>query len=787
MWIPSERFSLFDDTKSAEFSVMIREITVEDTGTYQCGVDISLGKDIYTPVELKVMEYGGASEELRGYSRGGVLIKCKYNTEYKENLKYFCKGSWPGCSDQIKTGVKNLWVTSGRFSLFDDTKSAEFSVMIRELTVEDTGTYHCGVDIYLGMDIYTPVELKVKEDLSYEKSISNTVHVGENLNISCKYPESLRNHSKFLCKGLQPAACVYSESVTESRKDVNVGKFSLYDDRTEQIFTVSIRNVIEQDSGEYWCGAEAAWTSDHGYKVYFTQINLTVTVKTEDKNKWVTSERFSLFDDTKSAEFWVLIKELTVKDTGTYQCGVDKSLGKDIYTPVELKVKEDGGASKEVTGYSGGGVLIKCKYNKKYKGNLKYFCKGSSAGCSDLIKTEDKNIWVTSGRFSLFDDTKSAEFRVLIREITVEDTGTYQCGVDKSSGNHIYTPVELTVKEDLSYEKSISKTVHVEEDLKISCKYPQSLMNHAKFLCKGLQPTACVYNESVTESRKDENVGKFSLYDDRTEQIFTVNIRNVIEQDSGDYWCGAEAAWTSDHGYKVYFTQISLTVTDGGDSKEVTGYSGSEILIKCKYDTEYTQNLKKFCKGSSPGCSDLIKTGDKNMWVTSGRFSLFDDTKSAEISLMIRELTVEDTGTYQCGVDKSQGMYIYLPVELKVQEDLSYEKSISNTVHVGGDLTFSCKYPQSLRNHPKFLCKRLQSACVYKESVRESRKYVNFGKFLLYDDRTEQIFTVSIRNAAKTDSGEYWCGAEAAWTSDHGFKVYFTQITLTVAGEFVET
>ncbi|KAI5628784.1 polymeric immunoglobulin receptor-like isoform X2, partial [Silurus asotus] len=220
---------------------------------------------------------GGASKEVTEYSGGGVLIKCNYDTEYTQNLKYFCKGSPPGCSDLIKTGDKNMWVTSGRFSMFDDTKSAEFSVMIREITVEDTGTYQCGVDISLGKDIYTPVELKVKEDLSYKKSVSKTVHVGGDLNISCKYPQSLRNYTKFLCKGLQPAACVYKESVTESRKDVNVGKSSLYDDKTEQIFTVSIRNVTKQDSGEFWCGAEAAWTSDHGYKVYFTQINLTVT------------------------------------------------------------------------------------------------------------------------------------------------------------------------------------------------------------------------------------------------------------------------------------------------------------------------------------------------------------------------------------------------------------------------------------------------------------------------------------------------------------------------------
>ncbi|XP_053492457.1 polymeric immunoglobulin receptor-like [Ictalurus furcatus] len=221
---------------------------------------------------------GGASKEVTGYSGGRVLIKCKYHTEYRENQKYFCKRSWTYCSDQIKSGAKIEWINSGRFSLFDDTKSAVFSVMIRELTVEDTGTYYCRVDLPRGKDIYTPVKLKVKEDLSYEKSISKTVHVGGDLIVSCKYPESLRSDSKFLCKtGLQRAACSYKASVKESRKYVNEGKFSLYDDGETQMLTVSIRSVTEQDSGEYWCGAEADWKSDHGYKVYFTQIDLTVT------------------------------------------------------------------------------------------------------------------------------------------------------------------------------------------------------------------------------------------------------------------------------------------------------------------------------------------------------------------------------------------------------------------------------------------------------------------------------------------------------------------------------
>ncbi|KAF5888186.1 polymeric immunoglobulin receptor-like isoform X4, partial [Clarias magur] len=114
--------------------------------------------------------------------------------------------------------------------------------------------------------------------VSYEKSISETVHVGGDLNIGCKYPESLRSNPKFLCKTrLQDSACSYRKSVNKHGNNINMGKSSGYDDRERRILSVSVRNVTARDSGEYWCGAEAAWESDQGYKVYFTQINLTVT------------------------------------------------------------------------------------------------------------------------------------------------------------------------------------------------------------------------------------------------------------------------------------------------------------------------------------------------------------------------------------------------------------------------------------------------------------------------------------------------------------------------------
>ncbi|XP_051730957.1 uncharacterized protein LOC127502223 isoform X39 [Ctenopharyngodon idella] len=212
-----------------------------------------------------------SSMRVTGYSGGGVMITCGYDEGYRGNAKYFCKGQWSTCTDQIKTEEKNKWVQQDRFSLYDDTTSRIFTVTIRDLSERDSGTYYCGTERF-GSDPYTEVDLEVITDDCFVKNISRSAAAGGSVNISCKYPQSHRSDVKFLCWRSGDDLCAEESSVTKKSKWIRKGKIQLYDDREEQLLTGSISHVTEQHS-EYWCGVQ----SDRGHKSFITRVLIRVT------------------------------------------------------------------------------------------------------------------------------------------------------------------------------------------------------------------------------------------------------------------------------------------------------------------------------------------------------------------------------------------------------------------------------------------------------------------------------------------------------------------------------
>ncbi|XP_073764037.1 polymeric immunoglobulin receptor-like isoform X2 [Danio rerio] len=214
-----------------------------------------------------------SSISVTGYSGGGVTITCKYDEGYETYVKYFCKGQWSECTDRIRTGTKDTWVQSGRFSLYDDTTAAVFTVTIRDLTEEDSDMYYCGTDIYGKVDSATEVNLKVITAACCQKSISLSAAAGGSVNISCRYPQSHTADVKFICRRSGADLCAEeTRSEEESGGRKAEGKIQLYDDREEQLLTATISHESPEHSAEYWCGVQSA-----GHKSFITGVFIHFT------------------------------------------------------------------------------------------------------------------------------------------------------------------------------------------------------------------------------------------------------------------------------------------------------------------------------------------------------------------------------------------------------------------------------------------------------------------------------------------------------------------------------
>uniref|UniRef100_A0A3P8PX57 Immunoglobulin V-set domain-containing protein n=1 Tax=Astatotilapia calliptera TaxID=8154 RepID=A0A3P8PX57_ASTCA len=89
-----------------------------------------------------------------------------------------------------------------------------------------------------------------------------SVKAGKSISIPCFYHYQYRDHVKYLCKGYFWRSCKYAVKTNEADPS---GKYLISDDKKEQIFTVTINHLTNQNT-DYWCGLKNT-ALDNG--VYF--------------------------------------------------------------------------------------------------------------------------------------------------------------------------------------------------------------------------------------------------------------------------------------------------------------------------------------------------------------------------------------------------------------------------------------------------------------------------------------------------------------------------------------
>uniref|UniRef100_A0A8C9Z937 Immunoglobulin domain-containing protein n=1 Tax=Sander lucioperca TaxID=283035 RepID=A0A8C9Z937_SANLU len=94
-----------------------------------------------------------------------------------------------------------------------------------------------------------------------------SVKAGSSISIPCLYGLQYISHVKYLCKGFYWHSCSYIVKTNQQ----NSGRFSISDDNTRRIFTVTINDLADEDT-DYWCAVEINGGAD--VKEYF---HLSVT------------------------------------------------------------------------------------------------------------------------------------------------------------------------------------------------------------------------------------------------------------------------------------------------------------------------------------------------------------------------------------------------------------------------------------------------------------------------------------------------------------------------------
>ncbi|XP_072567735.1 polymeric immunoglobulin receptor-like [Paramormyrops kingsleyae] len=258
--------SISDDPTKPVFTVTINNLKSEDSGSYWCGVEISRGSAVGTPVSLSVTQGADSVSSVGWVSvlRGGsVTIPCHYDDRYKPHVKYWCRGSdCSSCTTIVRTDFPRK---KDEMSIRDDPDQRVFTVTMNNLQTAVSDYYWCCVEISRGSAVGTRVYLSVTEGVSTVRWV--TVQSGGSVTIPCFYDNIYQKHDKYWCNGSDWSSCTPIVRTDSPQKKNEV---SIRDDPDQRVFTVTMNNLQTGVSDYYWCGVEISGGSPVGTPVYLS-------------------------------------------------------------------------------------------------------------------------------------------------------------------------------------------------------------------------------------------------------------------------------------------------------------------------------------------------------------------------------------------------------------------------------------------------------------------------------------------------------------------------------------
>ncbi|XP_037132403.1 CMRF35-like molecule 1 isoform X2 [Syngnathus acus] len=193
-------------------------------------------------------------------------------------------------------------------------------------------------------------------------------------------------------------------------------------------------------------------------------------------------------------------------------------------------------------------------------------------------------------------------------------------------------------------------TVLEGNDLIIPCHYEPQHASYVKYWCRGKMREFCSSlartDNSLSDSQSEDSV---SIFDDPIQQVFTVEMKNVKEEDSGWYMCGVELGgfWQADARAFTYIkVKPGMSVVNDRLSEE----EGQSVTVQCRYSPKYRGSEKKWCRTGDP--SSCLVTGAEGTY--EDKSVAIKDDKTGTFTITLKKLQMSDMGWYWCSTGQHQ-------------------------------------------------------------------------------------------------------------------------------------
>ncbi|XP_026109985.1 polymeric immunoglobulin receptor-like [Carassius auratus] len=179
----------------------------------------------------------------------------------------------------------------------------------------------------------------------------------------------------------------------------------------------------------------------------------------------------------------------------------------------------------------------------------------------------------------------------------------------------------------------------------------------------------CHYDKKYTQQKKcwSSDIGQtytntteqnLSVIDHPDQSLFTVTMRNLQDEDTGDYRCIVDIEGIMSSTYEVYIKVQSAPNVSVVNSS-VSGHEGGDISVQCLYSSGDQNKVKRWCRYKDQRCYTVGRTDTSQ----NSSVQIRDDDGRRSFTVLMTGLRRTDSGWYCC----SAGGVIN-PVQLTVTE-----------------------------------------------------------------------------------------------------------------------